>query len=71
MASVTYTCNSCGNFWYKGNGEKCPECGSFSVDTDWDEQYDFKRDFSDVRDCYDELSDTEDHREVLMGVFGQ
>lgn len=70
MASVTYSCKSCGNFWYKGNGEKCPECKSFNVDTDWDEQYDYKNTTDDIMDCYDKLSEPEDNREVLLGVFG-
>lgn len=55
MASVTYSCNSCGNFWYRQRGDKCPECGSRSVSLDWDEQYDFSPGVVDVQEDYDEL----------------
>jgi len=68
MASVTYNCKLCGNFWFRGSGYECPECKSTNVVTDWDEQYD-EKDTDNINDCYDQLSEPEDQREMLLGVF--
>lgn len=40
MATVTYECLDCGNFWPTRDFGKCPRCDGTNYTIDWDEAND-------------------------------